>query len=155
MEKGRKFYIYCINPCRHINNIEDIIAKDRATLDYIMDSFETSSESVLEMDKKTSKILDKISALNTEKGRVVEIFGSLKSLITPKLSIIEAHLIEMDKIEGSMKNFVPTKLKVVDTTSYALNGLIHVSELLIKSWDDEVKSFEESFQDILNVVCKH
>lgn len=51
VSQGRKIYNYYINPCRHVKNIEDIIAKDRATLDSLMESCETSSQTVLEMDK--------------------------------------------------------------------------------------------------------
>lgn len=99
--------------------------------------------------------MDKISALNIEKGRVVERFGMMKSLITPKLSMLETHLTEMEKVEGSMSKAIPTELKETEIASYAMNGLIHVSELLIKSWVKEVMTLKDSFQDILRLVSKH
>lgn len=120
-----------------------------------MDSCETSSQIVLEMDKSTSKILDKVNVLDIEKGRVMKRFGFLNILITSKLSILKAHLTEMEKIGDSMTNSISTELKAAKTTSYALNGQIHFSELLIKSWNDEVKTLEDSFQDILKLVSKH
>ena len=124
---GRKLYNYYINPTRHLKNIEDIVVKDRTTLDKLMDSCETSLHSVVEIDREVSNILDKLSVLDTERGRVMARFGMLKSLITPKLSILEVHISDMEKTSQALITHMPIELKAAETSLFVLNGLIHVS----------------------------
>lgn len=148
--QSMKIYNYYISPCRHVKNIEEIITKDRATL-----SCESSSLTIGKMDKETSRILENISVLESEKWRVVDRFGLLRILLTPKCSILASHLLEMVKVEGSMTLSTPIELKEIETTSYALNGLIHANVILIRSLAKEMKILENSFQDVLKLVSKH
>jgi hypothetical protein len=80
-----------------------------------------------------STTIDKIRVLEVEKSRVLNRFFELRSLLTPKISILEKAKEDIEELRKSNFGLAPTALHHAHIISYALGGLIQTSQSLKKS----------------------
>lgn len=79
---------------------------------------------IIDFYKEVTRIVDKISVIEVEKGIVHKRFSKLRSLITHKLSILEKDLEDLELAQKSYLGLAPTYMKNTKNSSYALSGLI-------------------------------
>ena len=89
--------------------------------------------------------MDKIRVLEVEKSKVLNRFFELRSLLTPKISILEKAKEDIEKLRQSNSRPAPTTLQHAQIISYALGGLIQTSQSLKNSWDADMVTLEANF----------
>jgi hypothetical protein len=108
--KGKALYSKCIHSFSFVKDIIDIIHKEEENLRKMAANCHNSKQSIIDFDKVVSTSMDKIRVLEVEKNRVLNRFSELRSLLTPKISILEKAKEDIEKLRQSSSGPAPTTM---------------------------------------------
>jgi hypothetical protein len=124
IHKGKALYSKCIHYFIFVQDIVNIVKKEEEILSKMVVDYQNLGHSIIDFDKVVSTTMDKIRVLKAEKSRFLNRFSELRSLLTPKISILEKTNEDIEELRKFNFRPAPIVLQHAHIISYASYRLI-------------------------------